>query len=120
MRVKCVLSVIIAALAVSFSPAFGQISTSAEHRIVEPITINGQSAQGVLLVLNGAVQTYSCASPARYVAAGSESGWACFEPETGMWILRAQPPYDAAVAQSPTTVYVQPNTVYVPSYTYSY
>ena len=90
MRVKFVLSVVIAALVVPFPSAFGQTSTSAEHRIAEPISINGQSAQGVLVVLNGAVQTYSCPAPAQYVATGSsDSGWACFEPETGMWLLHA-------------------------------
>jgi hypothetical protein len=124
MRRKFILSMIIAALVISFPSVFAQSSTAGEHRIIQSITVNGQPAQGVLVVQNGTVQTYSCQSPEPYVAANrSESGWACVEPATGMWLLHAQPPSpDAAAAtqQSPTDIYSEPNTIYVPTYSLGY
>ena len=78
---------------------------------------------GVLVVRNGTVQTLSCDSPQRYITPDrSESGWACFEQATGMWLLHAQPPLDVAnaTAQSPSVIYGPPDTTYVPTYSYSY
>jgi len=116
MRRKLVLSMIIAALVIVFTSALAQASTAAEQRIIQPITVNGQSAQGVLVVENGAVLTVSCDSPVPYVTANqSESGWACFEQATGMWLLHAQP-----TAQQSSTVYNSPSTVYVPTYSSYY
>jgi hypothetical protein len=124
MRSKFILSTVISALVIFLPSVFAQSSAAEEHRIMEPITVNGQQAMGVLVVLNGTAQGSSCDSPKPYVAAnGSESGWACLEQATGMWLLHAQPPSypaDAASAQSPTVIYGEPNTVYVPSYDYGY
>src|SRR5262245_2851972 len=126
MRTKFVFSMIIAALMIFFPSAFGQsnTATAAEDRIIQSITLNGQPAQGVLVVQNGTVQAYSCQYPAPYITSDqSESGWACFEQATGMWLLHAQPPTQAAAAasqQSPTVIYGEPTTVYVPSYNYGY
>jgi hypothetical protein len=126
MRTKFVFSMIIAALMIFFPSAFGQsnTATAAEDRIIQSITLNGQTAQGVLVVENGTVQSYTCRSPAPYITSDqSESGWACFEQATGMWLLHAQPPTQAAAAasqQSPTVIYREPTTVYVPSYNYGY
>jgi len=41
--------------------AFGQIPPSGQQRIQQPIIINGQQQeQGVMVVENGTVQTYTC------------------------------------------------------------
>jgi hypothetical protein len=125
MKRKLILSAIILAL-LTFSPLLlAQSTTADEHRIIEPITVNGQSATGVLVVKNGTTQTYGCDYPQPYVTAQSERGWACYEEATGMWLLHAQPPSDiAAVApqqpqESPTVIYSEPNPVYIP-YAYGY
>src|SRR6266516_272560 len=114
MRRKFILSVIIAALVIFHPSVFAQSSTAGQPRIVQSITVNGQPAQGALVVQNGTVQTYSCQSPEPYVTADqSESGWACFDQATGMWLLHAQPPLQATAPPQPTIVYSQPTPVYV-------
>jgi hypothetical protein len=108
-------SIMIAALAFT---AFGQTPLPAQNRIIEHITINGQPAEGVLVIRNGAVQTYACASPQPYVTAdGAESGWACFETNSGMWLLHAQPAQQQATQQQSTNAYPQA-PVYAPATTY--
>jgi hypothetical protein len=119
-----ILLLIILALLV-FSPAILAQSTTPEgSRIIQPITVNGQSATGVLVVKNGTTQTYSCESPQPYVTQQSEQGWACYEGATGMWLLHSQPPSDIAAAEPqepPTAIYSEPNNVYVPlPYSYPY
>jgi hypothetical protein len=102
------------------SAAFAQTSPAGEERIIEPITINGQSAQGVMVIQNGAIQTYTCPSPQPYTTANqSESGWACFEQTTGIWLLHAQPPLQTTYAYQQPQVYVQASPTPVYSY-YSY
>jgi hypothetical protein len=89
------LSLIVALLVCSHS-AFGQTGQtppSGQQRIPQPIIVNGQQAQGVMVVQNGTVQSYTCPSPQQYVTADqSSSGWACYEEATGVWLLHAQPP----------------------------
>jgi hypothetical protein len=124
MRMIFILLLIILALLI-FAPAIlAQSSTADEHRIIQPITVNGQSAVGALVLKNGTTQTYSCDSPQPYVTAQSERGWACFEQATGMWLLHSQPPSDIAAAEPqepPTTIYSEPNNVYIPlPYGYPY
>jgi hypothetical protein len=88
---------LIMGLLVSSYPVFGQIATSGQQRIPQPIIINGQQAQGVMVVQNGTVQSYTCPSPQQYVTADqSSSGWACYEETTGVWLLHAQPPSQTA------------------------
>src|SRR5262245_48297158 len=114
-------------LLVSSHSVFGQISTSGQQRIPQSIIINGQQVQGVMVVQNGTVQTYTCSSRQRDVTVDqSASGWACFEETTGVWLLHAQPPQQTTTTQPPI-VYSQPTPVYVPapttpiySYPYSY
>ena len=121
MTKRLILAIIItAALARSYS-AFAQTPTD-QQRIIEPIIVNGQQAQGVLVIQNGTVQGYSCPSPQLYITANqSESGWACFDQTTGTWLLHAQPPLQAtAPQQQPTIVHSQPSAVYVPAPLYSY
>src|SRR5262249_57637862 len=84
---------LIMGLLVSSYSVFGQVATSGQQRIPQAIIINGQQAQGVMVVENGAVQTFTCASPQQYVTADeSSSGWACYEETTGVWLLHPQPP----------------------------
>ena len=110
---KIELSLVIGALACSVT-AFAQ---GPQERIIQPIIVNGQQAQGVLIVQDGTIQSQTCPEPQRYVAADqSSSGWACFEPSTGMWLLHAQPPLQTG----PTIIYSQPAPVYVPAPTYAY
>src|SRR5437773_1591 len=124
MATKLVLSLIVTAALASFSPALAQ--TPVQERIVESIVINGQTAQGVLVVQNGGIQSYTCPSPESYVTPDrAESGWACFEPTTGMWLLHAQPPRQTAYAYPQASVYVPApaTTVYQyapPYYAYPY
>ena len=110
---KIELSLVIGVLACSVT-AFAQ---GPQERIIQPIIVNGQQAQGVLIVQDGTVQSQTCSEPQRYVAADqSSSGWACFEPSTRMWLLHAQPPLQTG----PTIIYSQPAPVYVPAPTYAY
>jgi hypothetical protein len=107
------------------SPAvLAQSGTSGQHRIIQPIIVNGQSVQGAYITENGMVQSYSCQSPQQYVTADqSQSGWACFDPSSGLWLLHAQPPSSATVPptqESPNVFYNEPSTTYVPSYSYAY
>src|SRR4030095_10792297 len=121
MTVKHILSFALVGMFACFTSVYAQ-STPGEQRITESIIVNGQQMQGVIVVHNGVIQTYTCASPASYVTVeGSEAGWACFDAPTGMWLLHAQPPaQDSTTYQQPTVVYSQPSsTVYVPSPYYS-
>jgi len=99
------------------SVSLAQTDPTGQQRIMQPIIINGQQAQGVMVVQNGTVQGYTCPSPQHYVTADqSSSGWACFEQTTGMWLLHAQPPLQATTPQQePIIAYSQPTPVYVPA-----
>src|SRR5262245_56092740 len=120
---KLIFSTVIAALMIFFQSAFAQ-STIENQRITQSITVNGEPAMGALVVRNGTVQTLDCSSPQPYVTADrSESGWACFEQATGVWLLHALPPAHVANTtpqQSPTVIYSTPRTVYLPTYSYWY
>ena len=91
----------------------GQIASSGQQRFFQPIIINGQQQeQGVMVVQNGKIQTYTCPFPQQYVTVDqSSSGWACYEQATGVWLLHAQPSSQTA---PPPTAYQQP-PVYVPA-----
>src|SRR5262249_22261764 len=82
------------------------------------------------IIENGYIRSNACASPQPYETVdGSETGWACFDQASGLWILHAPGPSGAGVSShQPAVLYSRPNTVYVPSinaesypyYTYSY
>jgi len=115
------LSLIMGLLVCSHS-VFGQIPPSGQQRIPQPIIVNDQQAQGVIVVQNGRVQTYTCPSPQQYVTADqSSSGWACYEQSTGVWLLHAQPPSQSVPPPTAYTyqeplVYASPPSVQVYSY----
>ncbi len=109
------------------SSSFAQTSAGpGQQRILESVVIDGQPAQGALVLQNGAVQTFTCSSPEPYVTAGqAESGWACYEAATGTWLLHAQPPQQQGYNQAPPNQYpeappyVPPATVYTAPTVYS-
>src|SRR5262249_46372979 len=104
---------------VSSHSVFGQTVPSGQQRIPQAIIINGQQAQGVMVVQNGTVQTFNCPSPQQYVTADqSSSGWACYEETTGVWLLHAQPPQETTYSYQPPPVYAP--TPVVPMYSYPY
>jgi hypothetical protein len=119
---------LIIGLLVCFHSVLGQTATSGPQRIFQSIIINGQQQeQGVMVVQNGTVQTFTCPYPQQYVTVDqSSSGWACFEEATGMWLLHAQPPQQTTYTyqQPPLYSYQQaPAYVSAPSvsiYSYSY
>ena len=64
----------------------------AQQRIPQPIMVNGQQAEGLLIVQNGVPQTTTCPDPQPYTSAnGASSGWACYDASSGTWLLNAQP-----------------------------
>src|SRR5262245_13974358 len=108
----------------AYSPSlFGQVP---QERINQPIIINGQEVDAVVVVQSGTILTQTCRAPQSYVTVDqSSSGWECFDASTGLWLLNARPPAQAAAPQQPpSVVYSQTTPVYVPSTTipsyYSY
>ena len=98
---------------------FAQV-LNGQERLVQPIIINGQETQGVLIVENGRVVTHTCSAPQQYVTVDqSSSGWACFEAATGTWLLRALPPTQSTFAYQQPPVYVSPPVAPVYPYAYS-
>lgn len=105
-------------------PAFGQTPQTAGQRIPQPVIINGQAAQGALVVQNGSIQSYTCASPQQYATPDrASSGWACFDQVSGQWLLHALPPQvqdpnpapvPAPAASQPPVVYGAPLPGYIP------
>src|SRR5215471_9000135 len=83
--------VLAGALFLSAGRAFG--SPMEHHRIPQTIIVNGQQAEGVTVIQNGLAQTYYCPNPQPYMAGDqSSSGWACFDANSGTWLLNAMPP----------------------------
>ena len=107
MSKKLVLSLMMMGVLAYSHSVLGQTAPAGQQRIVQPIIINGQQAQGVMVVQNGTVQGHTCPSPQHYDTADqSSNGWACFEQATGMWLLHAQPPPQATYIYQPPPVYV--------------
>ena len=87
----------------------------AQQRIEQPVTIDGQEVQGVTVVQDGAVQTFTCPDPQQYNAIDqSSSGYACFDQATGTWLLHAQPQQSVGGYVGPPAYYPE-----APAYTYS-
>ena len=112
--------VLAGALFLSAGRAFG--SPMEHHRIPQTIIVNGQQAEGVTVIQNGLAQTFYCPNPQPYTAVDqSSSGWACFDANTGSWLLNAMPPASANVYTRPPYDHAAPydhyNNAY-PDYTY--
>jgi hypothetical protein len=111
---KLILAILAAGLLVC-SPGAGLAQIGVQQRIAQPIIVNGQRAEGVTVLQNGAVQSFTCPSPQPYVAADrSSSGWACLDEGTGAWLTHAQPPASTEIYEYP---YVSP---YDYDYPYDY
>jgi hypothetical protein len=71
------------------------------QRFPQTIIVNGQQAEGVIVLQNGTTQTFSCPNPKPYMTVDqSSSGWACFDQGSGSWLLNAAPPR-SSVYQEP-------------------
>jgi hypothetical protein len=109
------------ALFLSAGRAFGS-PVPHQHRIPQSIIVNGQQAEGVTVTQNGLALTFSCPNPQPYTAVDqSSSGWACFDANTGSWLLNAMPPASANVYTGPLYNHAAPYDQYnyaYPDYTY--
>src|SRR5262249_8850133 len=109
------------ALFLSAGRAFGS-PVPHQHRIPQGIIVNGQQAEGVTVTQNGMALTFNCPNPQPYTAVDqSSSGWACFDANTGSWLLNAMPPASANVYTKPPYDSAAPYDHYdyaYPDYTY--
>lgn len=109
------------ALFLSAGRAFGS-PVPQQHRIPQTIIVNGQQAEGVTVIQNGLAQTFHCPTPQPYMAVDQSSGgWACFDANTGSWLLNAMPAASANVYTGPTYDHGAPSDQYnyaYPDYTY--
>jgi hypothetical protein len=97
-------------------PALAQTS---ETRIPETVIVNGQQAQGITVIVNGAVQQFSCSNPQPYITTNqSSSGWACYDQNSGAWLLQSLAPQSTA-GYTPSDSYSYYGSPYPYSY-YSY
>jgi hypothetical protein len=109
---KTLLSVLIAGL-VCFAVAPIAQAAPSQQRVAQAIVVNGQQVQGVTVIQDGAVQSYTCPAPQPYVAANqSSSGWACYDESTGTWLMHALPQQTAAVYGQTPDYYDSGSTAY--------
>ena len=113
--------VLAGALFLSAGRAFGS-PVPEQHRIPQTIIVNGRQAEGVTVIRSGLAQTFNCSNPQPYMAVDqSSSGWACFDANTGSWLLNAMPPAFANVYTEPRHYHGVPSDQYnyaYPDYTY--
>src|SRR5690349_18347729 len=104
---------LVGAIVCSGTTVRGQAAPPIEQRITQPIIVNGEQVNGVTIIENGAVQSYTCPYPQQYVTADqSSSGWTCFDEATGTWLIHALPPQSADVYNQPSVVYDSGPSVY--------
>src|SRR5262249_11591654 len=107
------------ALFLSAGRAFGS-PVPHQPRIPQTIIVNGQQAEGVTVTQNGLALPFNCPSPQPYTAVDQSSGgWACFDANTGSWLLNAMPPASLNVFTRPPYGYAAPYDQYNPDYTCS-
>ena len=103
--------------------AFPQVQ--AQNRIPQQVLINGITVNAASVTTStGQIQSFTCSSPQQYTAPdGRSQGWACYDETTGVWLLNAVPPLQAAPAavqrppvQSPVPVYQPPVSPQPPVY----
>jgi hypothetical protein len=94
-------------LFLSAGRAFGSAGPH-QHRIPQTIIVDGQQAEGVTVIQNGSAPKFYCPNPRPYTAADqSSSGWACFDANTGGWLLNAMPPASANGRQAEGVTVIQ-------------
>src|SRR5215475_2816311 len=124
---KILLSVLIAGLVCFAGAPLAQAGPS-QQRVAQTIVVNGQQVQGVTVIQDGAVQSYTCPAPQQYVAVDQSSGgWTCYDESTGTWLMHALPQQTTTVyGETPTydqtPTYSDGSTTYYgyPSYSYGY
>ena len=110
---KLLLYVFLVAALTGLSGFAFAIGGSSQERVEQTLLIKGRGVDGVMIMQDGAAQRVSCPSPQPYVTAdGTSTGWACFDPATGTWLMNAD--------KQSSTVYAQPPAYFVPSPVYNY
>jgi hypothetical protein len=101
--------------------AAAQTVPVASQGIIQSIVVNGQQAEGVMIIQNGTIQSQTCPSPQQYVTTDqSSSGWACFDQTAGTWLLHAIPPRQTTYVNGQPPVYVDAPPVVYGYYGYPY
>src|SRR3954462_13125472 len=99
-------------LALTVGVVLAQAAPS-EERIAQAIIVNGQQVQGITVTQDGSVQSYTCAAPKQYTAVDqSSSGWACYDQNTGTWLMHAVPQQSTTVYQQAPVYYPNDSGVY--------
>lgn len=118
MNRACTLAATLAALlTLPAATGFSQVQAE-QNRIPQQIVISGLTVNAASVIAStGQAQGFTCSSPQHYTTLdGRSQGWACYEETTGVWLMNAVPPVQAApapvpvqqpVAQSPAPVYRQ-------------
>jgi hypothetical protein len=107
------------AVFVVFATAGFSQAQNVQNRIPQQIVVNGEKANGAYVpAASGGMQSFTCSSPQHYATPdGASQGWACFDQATGVWLLNAVPPAQAAAptpapAPAPLPAPAPPATVY--------
>ena|ERR1051326_3244849 len=118
---KVFLSMLLAGMVVCSTGAALAQTVPSEQRIAQAIIVNGQQVQGVTVIENGTVRTFTCPSPQEYFLADqSSSGWACFDQATGTWLMNAVPPQTATVYDQPPVYQYYGSPYYYYPYGYGF
>jgi hypothetical protein len=108
---KLLLCVLLVAALIGLSGFAGAIGASRQERVEQTLLIKGREVGGVMVKQNGVALSVTCPSPQPYVTAdGTSTGWACFDPATGMWLMNAKTQSATVYTQPPG--YPEPSTVY--------
>jgi hypothetical protein len=91
-----------------FAVAIGQ---TRQEQVEQRLLMKGRGVDGVTIMQNGVAQSVTCPSPQPYVTGdGTSTGWACFDPASGMWLMNAETQSVPDYTRQP--VYQEPSTVY--------
>jgi len=119
-RIIPILATVLFIMAMGSTALFAQSPAPAiQERIAQQVVIANQRVDAALvLTAAGGIQNYSCPTPQRYVTPdGATSGWACFDPTTGVWLLGALP---LQQPQAPAPARVIVRQAVAPPVVYSY